>query len=60
MPAATVLNLVENWANKHRIKSVSEWAKADLASMIDAFAREKAVSGESENNDRQSDWDLPV
>jgi len=55
MPSPLVLNLVEDWTSKHRIESVSEWAKADLASMIDALAKKAA-----ESEDDKLDWDPPV
>ena len=57
MPSPMVLSLVEDWAKKHRIENASEWAKADLASMIDAFARK---SDSEKEGDSQPEWDPPA
>lgn len=55
MSQATVL--VQEWADKHRIGSVSDYAKADLAALIEAIARR---AEDKKDRERQIDYDPPV
>lgn len=47
---------MRDWADKHRIWSVSDYTKADLAALIDAIARRAA--GRSKR--QVIEYDLPV
>lgn len=53
--------LVKEWADKHRIKSVSDYAKADLAALIDAIARRAEDSSSNRGRERSTiEYDPPV
>ncbi len=51
--------LVQEWPDKHRIESVSDYAKADLVALIEAIARQ-AEDDDRQDWERQIDYDPPV
>ncbi len=54
------ITLVKEWADKHRIESLSDYAKADLAALIEAISRRAEDDGRKGRERQFIEYDPPV